>query len=543
MHINSTHHLKGTYLIGASGVALTLLAGALLFPSLPDGASAADPSASTAIRTNVNVAPILSLFVGDPPTDTATVKVTPTENGTFSSKTLPVTVSTNNETGYSLYLSIADGKTDNKLKPSAATNSSVINPVTDPVISTRFAANTWGYNLGTTAPDTNTTYSAVPLDRTTPQKSTTAPTTGDGDSYNLTFGTKVNTNLPADTYSTQVVLSAVTNPAYVPTLSALSNMQDITPEICAKSAENETARLMDKRDNKLYWVTKLKDGNCWMTQNLDYDIPASGLTSDDSDINNTSGVWSSSSTYAPQATSTDINVMKNTSHTGTYSWDPGMYVKTTPTDWNKYCNNVSGYDDPACAEAGWTDVSSMTAMTEERTDGVVTNGNTYDAHYLVGNFYQWNAATAGSGGTITSGEINDIPADLETNLVSAEDSICPKGWELPKVWGNTSFINLLSQYSSDDTSNIFTGLTTETMSGTINDGKIATAPLYLQYSGNPGTGGTLGYAGNGGYFWSSTAYPGPSLAFDPYFYQSGVYAYFGVDRYNGFSVRCLAPSA
>ena len=131
MHINSTHHLKGTYLIGASGVALTLLAGALLFPSLPDGASAADPSASTAIRTSVNVAPILSLSVGNPATDTATVEVTPTENGTFKSKTLPVTVSTNNETGYSLYLSIADGKTDNQLKPSAGTNSSVINPVTD----------------------------------------------------------------------------------------------------------------------------------------------------------------------------------------------------------------------------------------------------------------------------------------------------------------------------------------------------------------------------------------------------------------------------
>lgn len=31
-------------------------------------------------------------------------------------------------------------------------------------------------------------------------------------------------------------------------------------------------QMMDKRDNKIYWVAKLADGNVWMTQNLDYDL-------------------------------------------------------------------------------------------------------------------------------------------------------------------------------------------------------------------------------------------------------------------------------
>ncbi len=34
-----------------------------------------------------------------------------------------------------------------------------------------------------------------------------------------------------------------------------------------------------------YWVTKLADGNIWMTQNLDYDLVAgTTLTSSDSDV-------------------------------------------------------------------------------------------------------------------------------------------------------------------------------------------------------------------------------------------------------------------
>ena len=490
-------------------------------------------------QATLKVQPILSVAL-----DAAVqLEVTPTEEGSFSASSAKLEVSTNNETGYSLYLATANG--ESTLKSLNPATTAEVQAVAGEVTATGFGANTWGYNLGQAATE-ETIYQAVPTTTGEPQVTTTGPTAGDGavaaDVYSLNFGAKVDADLPSGTYGNEVVVSVVTNPEYVPTLSQISNMQDMTAEICAKSAENETARLMDTRDNKLYWVTKLKDGNCWMTQNLDYDIPASGLTSDDSGINNASGVWNSSSTYAPQATSTDINVMRDVSDTGTYSWDPGMYVKTTPTDWNEYCNNVSGYDDPKCAEAGWTDVSSMTAMTEERTDGVVTNGNTYDAHYLVGNFYQWNAATAGSGGTITSGELN-TPADLETNLVSAEDSICPKGWELPKVWGDTSFINLLSEYSSDDTSNIFTGLTTENVSGTINGGKIAIAPLYLQYSGLSATDGTLRYAGLEGIFWSSTAYSGPSYAFRLHFQQSVVYTRNIGGRYNGYSVRCLAPSA
>ena len=514
MHISSTHHLKGTYLIGASSVALTLLAGALLFPSLPDGASAADPSASAAIRTNVKVAPILSLSVGNPATDTATVKVTPTENGAFNSKTLPVTVSTNNETGYSLYLSIADGKTDNKLKPSADTNSSVINPVTGTPTPTSasFAANTWGYNISTSEPDdTNTTYSAVPIDRTTPQQTTTAPTSGAGDSYNLTFGTKVDTNLPADTYSTQVVLSAVTNPAYIPPFEGIETMQEMTSTICSNADEGETARLKDARDDKLYWVTKLADGNCWMTQNLDYDISADGITGEEAEQTDllAGTVWDSSSDYAPQATTTG-SPFNNATNTDTYSFDPGLYVNDPSKGWST-CNTY--YEDTsACTDGNWTKITdSMSPMTTERTNGTVVDGNTYDAHYLVGNYYQFNAATAGTGASVT------------TRYDDASSSICPKGWRLPSC-GNSNDTN--DFYALTTGNSVTTGST------------LSKAPYYFIPAGYVRS-GSLDLAGNYGYYWSSTAFSS-NVAYYLGSYSSRVYPSNNANRYSGYSVRCLA---
>ena len=62
-------------------------------------------------------------------------------------------------------------------------------------------------------------------------------------------------------------------------------MQEMTPEICASAKENDTTRLEDVRDGKLYWVAKLADGNCWMTQNLDLDLTAGvELTPETSDV-------------------------------------------------------------------------------------------------------------------------------------------------------------------------------------------------------------------------------------------------------------------
>ena len=425
------------------------------------------------------------------------MSVQPTSTGEFTSGSAELTVSTNNETGYSLYLSTANGKaTLDSINPATTT---AVQPVSGNVAADRFGANTWGYNLGKDAATDATTYQAVPTTATAPQATTAGPTLGDGtlaaDTYNLNFGALINSDLPSGTYTNTVTVSVVTNPAYLPPFEGIETMQEMTSTICSNADEGETARLKDARDDKLYWVAKLADGNCWMTQNLDFDIPADGLTSADSDVTST---WNSSSAYPPTATSTTI--YNNSSNTGTLSWDLGMYVKSDPDGYSSYCDGVEGLSDSSCTSAGWADVLSMTPMTDGTSNEAIS-GNTYNAHYLVGNLYQWNAATAGTGGKID-------------NYAKATDSICPKGWRLPTGRSGGEFDALV---------------------GSLNSTTITQAPYYFNHSGYIDS-GALRYAGDDGEYWSSTAHSGAS---DAYCLNTAPYT-FATYRYYGQSVRCLA---
>ncbi len=75
-------------------------------------------------------------------------------------------------------------------------------------------------------------------------------------------------------------------------IGSFYKMQDMETSICESTTlvdEQNTLQLVDTRDNKLYWVTKLQDGHCWMTQNLDLDLSSSvALTSETTDLNDSS---------------------------------------------------------------------------------------------------------------------------------------------------------------------------------------------------------------------------------------------------------------
>ena len=50
-------------------------------------------------------------------------------------------------------------------------------------------------------------------------------------------------------------------------------MQDMNSTICNNvELLDSELQVIDIRDDKVYWIAKLRDGNCWMTQNLDLDI-------------------------------------------------------------------------------------------------------------------------------------------------------------------------------------------------------------------------------------------------------------------------------
>ena len=125
-------------------------------------------------------------------------------------------------------------------------------------------------------------------------------------------------------------------------------MQHMTPEICASANGSDTKQLIDKRDNKTYWVGKLPDGNCWMTQNLDLDL-------------------STSKTFTPA----DTNISSN--------WTPS--TSTTMT--------ISGYN----PDTG-----------KSYDPGAQYYEGSGSEHYHVGNYYQWSAATAGYTGISQSSQ-------------------------------------------------------------------------------------------------------------------------------------------
>ena len=476
----------------------------MLFPSLPTAVQA-EESGSTA---NLNVESAVAITLPD----TVAIDVTPTPDGTFSSSNVNLSVSTNNNSGYTL--SLATTGDDNHMHSQNQATTETIAPVSGSVTQADFANNTWGYNLRAASEgDANarTEYQAVPESDDTAQRTTSAPSS---DSYNLTFGAKVNTSIPSGTYTNTVAVSVVANPPLVADMTSLSTMQEMTPEVCEKTEVGTVARLTDARDQKQYWVTKLADGNCWMTQNLDLDLGVKDgdtdttvLTPADSDVSNN---WTPPRSTEPAGMITSANT-----NTETYSWDLGMYVKSDPDGYSDYCggSNIKGLSDPTCTSAGWTDVSSMTPMADGTTNEVIsTDNNTYNAHYLVGNLYQWNAATAGKGDTITNAE--------------ATDSICPKGWKLPTS-NNTnkgSFYYLLEKYS---------------LNSNYNSTTITQSPLYFNPSGYV-LSASLRYAGADGYYWSSTAYSSASYAYYLGFYSGYVNPSSSYSRYGGLSVRCLA---
>ncbi len=289
-------------LTGCSAVFLLTLA-AMLFAPAASQQRAAATEGENDISTYA-ATPTVGISL---PTSIDFADVLPTPSGATTTATANLTITTTDSAGYSLYLYSSDG--DNSLRPkiSSLANISTINATAGDVGLTlsSLKPNTWGYNLGTTTPDDTTTYFAVPTDNSTPiQTKDTSDTNSANDTYTLSFGAKVDASIPSGAYSNTLIIAVVAEPPYIPAFSGITTMQEMTSTICAYAEENETTRLTDTRDGKQYWVAKLKDGNCWMTQNLDLDLSINQpLTPENSDVIST---W-----YPPRTTEDSAAIGSN----------------------------------------------------------------------------------------------------------------------------------------------------------------------------------------------------------------------------------------
>ncbi len=166
--------------------------------------------------------------------------------------------------------------------------------------------------------------------------------------YKLYFAAKASPESPSGHYRTQVMLSLIANPKQVVVgLGPITKMSEMTSTYCASlktPAANAdlkdipTGQLIDDREDPVtgtkYWVAKLADGNCWMTQNMAY-----------------SGV---------------------SNKTGRYSEEN----KNKVLDQNK---SISG--------SFTIDIGTRVPSNDSSTMAVFPDDTTYNAHLRIGNYY------------------------------------------------------------------------------------------------------------------------------------------------------------
>lgn len=558
-------------ILGYTCVGLTGLTTCVaLFPSTFSSAEALENTATYAeSRVSVKATASLSISVDSQ----VNIELTPNSNGAFGYKTAKLNVSTNNEEGYQLFLSTINGEGSLKNTDTNKTGANhEITSITQDTVGINFTGNTWGYSLSRSNINENSTYKSIPTSTTSIYSTSSAPV-GTSDTYNLGFGTHISTSLASGEYSNSVVVSAIANPTIITNLSQLVYMQDMNPDICANTAYADgstanaqyklnpvTKQLYDIRDGKQYWVAKLADGNCWMTQDLKLDLSTTKtLTPSDTDI---------SANWTPVVNTNTTDTIRTPGTTNVYqSWNIGQIVLATPS---------KGYNCPTASSGaellsqcgtyfknvdGWT-----TGFSANNSTSIDESAKKYDAHYLVGNYYQWDAATAGTGPLTDS--INHTPSEVGTDgskLVNASGSICPAGWKIPTAGRQTnadtgllydlddSFYRLAFAYGAPENTKISNttnqgywlngnrGVPVTSMSSPAVN--LNLQPAYFVRGGL--IDGKLMSANSIGYYYSSTAYPIETGTVNRFAFGLGIssgdiYPGDNAFRYYGWRVRCLA---
>jgi len=421
-------------------------------------------TASDNIDATVNVEPSLTLSVS---ANTLNLNLDPS-SVTFGYNDLDVTVGTNNETGYKLTMST----TSTNLVNTEDTNVVI---ETLPTLSggytdSTFIANKWGYKKNRNTDN----YNGFPSTETLLENSTRT----NEDVANLRFATKIDYLQESGTYTTAISFNAVVNPICDTTITGY--MQTFNP--CPDMAIGTSGTLKDLRDNKVYTVAKLADGQIWMTSNLNL----AGGTKLYSETSNVPAGY-------PESAGVGYYTLPNSSSSG-FSSDTTAYVYNTGN---------------------------------ETTTQTSAANNSY---------YSWLAATAGG---------KDADGNAVTgNGPDTAYSVCPKNWRLPKS-GNQSDTSATSTtgYKKGDFYKLATAYGANLESSYYQNSAVFyqnagpnTLPNFL-LAGNYYS-SSFYYGGTYGYYWSSSSYSS-TYAYGLNFGSSRVYSAYYNNRRYGFSVRCV----
>lgn len=395
--------------------------------------------------------------------------------------------------------------------------------------------------------------------------------------YTLGFGIVVDGDVAAGDYTDTLTVAVVAQPRDI-TIFDIKNMQDMTTDICrATTTPSASATgtdvdgthagdatyvpettLIDTRGGGVdgsgkYLIRKLADGNCWMSQNLELDILGDGqevtnyktssvsagsethvavtadnyfgtevteglvFTANDTDLNSTS-IWTPEyfkKTYVDTGIAPYAKVYATMSNT--FVSDGG--AATAAYGWaNNGMDGMRSYN-YASSNAGWVYVTEADATKMDANGNYTFDDSTTGQPYARrGNLYNWTAATLGSSLKLTK------------DGDEAEDSICPRGWQLPNNTGERSFERLLLvTYGLVEGSDVVESYN-----------KVNEWPLQFPRTGDYHRSyGYIYLRGSDGNEWTST-FRSNVTAYYLNTNVSRVRPHFMHARGNGFAIRCVA---
>ena len=250
---------------------------------------------------------------------------------------------------------------------------------------------------------------------------------------------------------------------------------------CSAMSIGDVTALTDTRDNNTYAIAKLKDGNCWMIENLRLDDSAT-LTAENTD--------------------------------------------------NPAISKLSAHSTYWCESLDATCINQSMLKTSNTTNPVATMTSSNANIVGYGNYYNWYSATAGNGTYDTT---------AETNVAG---SICPIGWHLPTggdIASSESWQLSRAIIGSDPnylhTDGLLYYRNVNSTEGADASKAMRSWPSNFVLSG---LGGTMNL-GSLGYYWPSTASSSGFRAHD-LFLSSVIVGPGNVssNKTEGLSVRCLA---
>lgn len=270
--------------------------------------------------------------------------------------------------------------------------------------------------------------------------------------------------------------------------------------------KNSVIALTDKRDNEVYAVARLADGNCWMMENMRLNNAYTmGQNQNDNTVSNQSlaqgyggtvGVYGSFVGLAPSELANYINtttangVYKSSANPPVDIYDPSNTVLE-----DIGTKDSPGYRMPRYNNNNTNSMADSTSYTQNYgnegspTDSG-TNFRTSSNVYGYGNYYTWAAALA-----------NTNYYTSLTGSESANTSICPAGWHLPSSGSSNKEYGELSR-GYDGSGEVQSGVS---QSGDIISNRVRSFPNNLLLSGNTAS-SSISNRGGTGYYWSRSAY-------------------------------------